>query len=102
MLQAGQLQFGDYNWTPMAHDDPRVHGRPDSTPLNRKEGYEVLAFINYYVQEHSRFPPSVLVGGLSEEQAAQKVERMIRLAPAGLVSRAQVGAWIERNWTTYR
>lgn len=44
--------YADYKWTAYANDDPRITGKPDSTLLDRSEGYEVLAFINAFVDKH--------------------------------------------------
>jgi hypothetical protein len=45
LLQKSDLQF-EYSWKVISHDNPIITGNPDSTLLNRNEGYEVLAFIN--------------------------------------------------------
>lgn len=52
LLQKTDLVF-EYSWKAIAPDDPKVTGKPDSTLLNRSEGYEVLAFINRFAEKHS-------------------------------------------------
>ena len=45
-IKRSELMYNDYTWTHTPGDDPRVSGEPDNTMLNRKEGYEMLYFIN--------------------------------------------------------
>lgn len=40
------LIYKDYSWRATPGDNPAVRGKPDSTLLNRTEGYEVLTFLN--------------------------------------------------------
>lgn len=42
--------YKDYQWTVVYNDDPKVAGKPDSTLLNRYEGYGVLYFINAFAE----------------------------------------------------
>lgn len=65
-----------YEWSAIPPDDARVTGKPDDVLLNRREGYEVLAFLN---------ATSAHKGG------ALKAERLIR-TPAWQRSRSQAGA----------
>lgn len=86
VITADQLQFKDYSWRAVPPDDPRVTGSADSTFLNRREGYEVLAFLNRICTELAQ---------------AWKAERLIRNnLPADVRSRANVLAWLQRNWAT--
>ncbi|MEC5318619.1 hypothetical protein VSX61_06650, partial [Brenneria populi subsp. brevivirga] len=57
-----------YSWTVLGDDDPKKTGKPDSTLLNRHEGYEVLPFINRFSDKHS----------LKNKEAGLKIEKMIR------------------------
>lgn len=45
IMKSSDLQY-EYSWKAIKPDDPKVSGKPDSTLLNRGEGYEVLPFIN--------------------------------------------------------
>jgi hypothetical protein len=64
-----------------------VTGKPDSTLLNRHEGYEVLHFLNR----------------ISKDKAgALKGERLIRNhLPGEARSHANVLKWLIDNWTRY-
>lgn len=89
-ITKNDLQF-TYQWTVIPPDDPRVTGKPDSTFLNRHEGYEVLPFLNGFAEKHKGGKP-----------VAQKAERLIRNnLPAGTRSRANVTDWLEINWNAY-
>jgi len=78
-----QLQY-DYSWTAIRPDDPKVTGQPDQTFLNRREGYEVLAFLN-------RICTSL--------PQALRAETLIRTKLPGEVrSRANVLTWLQDNW----
>lgn len=80
-----------YSWTAISGDDPRVSGPPDSTLLNRHEGYEVLYFINTMASVH----------GLTAKADGLKIERMLGAVPSNLRSRENVKIWIEQNWSNY-
>jgi hypothetical protein len=41
LLKESDLKY-KYSWTTVDDDDPRLTGKPDSTLLNRHEGYEVF------------------------------------------------------------
>jgi hypothetical protein len=87
VIRKDQLQYS-YQWSAVRPDDPRVTGVPDSTELNRHEGYEVLAFLNRVCRE-----------GLNQ---ALKAERMIKLhLPGNLRSHAHVLSWLQANWSAY-
>ena len=81
------LQYTDYSWTALRGDDPRMTGTPDSTLLNRYEGYEVLAFLNRHC---------------STLAIALKAERMIRnVLPSWQRSHSHVVQWLNANWQLY-
>jgi hypothetical protein len=78
------MVFKDYSWTVLGDDDPKRTGHPDNVLLNRREGYEVLAFLQ-------RNYPNV--------PDAQKAERAIRNSvPVTIHSRALIKDWLTRNW----
>lgn len=85
----GDMVYSNYSWTTYGDDDPKVTGEPDSTLLNRSEGYEVLYFINKMAEIHS----------LSNVSSGNKMERMIREdVPSDIRSQANIKNWIENNW----
>lgn len=91
LISTADLFFKDYKWTAYPTDDPRVTGKPDSTFLNRHEGYEVLYFINKFAEKHS----------LKEKAYATKAEKMIRNElPSTTRSQENVVKWLEDNWKT--
>jgi hypothetical protein len=82
----------DYSWTAIAPDDARITGIPDSTLLNRSEGYEVLAFINRLAQ----------ASNWTTKEPALKAERMIKTAlPGNIRSHSNVWQWLVDNWQRY-
>lgn len=91
LISRADLYYNDYKWTAYPTDDPRVTGKPDSTLLNRHEGYEVLYFINKFAENHN----------LKEKASAAKMEKMIRNElPSTTRSQENVMSWIVDNWKT--
>lgn len=89
LISRADLYYKDYKWTAYPNDDPRVTGKPDSTFLNRHEGYEILYFINKFVESY----------GLKEKSIATKTEKMIRNElPSTTRSQENVVKWIVDNW----
>jgi hypothetical protein len=78
-----------YSWSAISSDDPKATGKPDSTLLNRHEGYEVLHFINRLA---TSFDWKNKASGL-------KAEEMIRnKVPSNQRSHAHVKQWIVDHW----
>ena len=91
LIKRSDLQY-EYSWTPIKPDDPKVTGKPDSTLLNRGEGYEVLPFINRFIEKHN----------LASIASGKKIETMInKHLPGNIRSHANVAAWLEKNWNSY-
>ncbi len=91
LLQKSDLKY-EYSWTAIAPDDPKVTGKPDSTFLNRGEGYEVLAFINSFAGTHS----------FKQKASGIKVELLIKkYLPGDTRSHVNVSKWLVNNWKTY-
>lgn len=91
LLHKSDLQF-QYSWTAIPPDDPRVTGKPDSTLLNRGEGYEVLAFINKLA----------IAYGWKQKASGLKTERLIKNnLPGEIRSHANVRQWLVDNWKVY-
>ena len=93
LLQRSELKFqSEYSWTAIPPDDPRVTGKPDSTLLNRGEGYEVLAFINSFA----------VTNNWNQKASGWKTERLIKEhLPSDIRSHANVRKWLVENWKKY-
>jgi hypothetical protein len=92
LLNTNDLQF-QYSWTTISPDDARVTGVPDSTLLNRNEGYEVLAFLNRLAQASK----------WANKAPALKAERMIKNhLPGNIRSHANVWQWLIDNWPNHQ
>lgn len=91
LLEKSDLQF-KYSWTALTGDDPRVTGKPDSTLLNRGEGYEVLYFINRFSASHD----------FKQKSSGLKVEKLIKKhLPGDIRSHANVSSWLVANWKKF-
>lgn len=89
LITKSDLYYSDYSWTVLSGDNPKVTGEPDSTLLNRKEGYEVIYFINKLSEIYS----------LKQKASAIKIEKMIRNeVPSDLHSQKNIKEWIGNNW----
>lgn len=87
-ISSSDLYYKDYSWTALYGDNPKITGEPDSTLLNRKEGYEILYFVNRFCAIHSL-----------NKISAIKVERMIREeVPGDIRSQINIKSWIVNNW----
>jgi hypothetical protein len=82
----------DYTWAPIPVDDQRVSGEPDDSVLNRREGNQVLYFINKVC---CMFNWTSATEGL-------KMERLIRnVLPNEVVSQVGIKDWLSSNWTKH-
>jgi hypothetical protein len=91
LLTSAELQY-QYSWTAIPPDDARITGKPDSTFLNRGEGYEVLSFINR-IAVSSKW---------TDKAPALKAERLIKEhLPGTTRSHANVLQWLIDNWSKY-
>lgn len=81
-----------YNWsTKYENDDPRVTGEPDSTLLDRTEGYEMLYFINSCARKWN------WTGYLTS--AYQRLEKIIKTeVPSDIRSQQKIKEWIESRY----
>jgi hypothetical protein len=93
ILERSDLLYADkYSWTALKDDDPKITGIPDSTPFNRKEGYEVLALINRFLAKYK----------FRQKTSGQKVERLIKEhLPGALKTQRLVEDWLVANWEEY-
>jgi hypothetical protein len=81
-----------YSWTAISDDDPKITGKSDSTLLNRREGYEVLAFINRVAN----------ASGWVIKSPGLKAERLINdHLPGDIRSHDKVWQWLVENWKNY-
>ncbi|OFX70100.1 MAG: hypothetical protein A2X12_06340 [Bacteroidetes bacterium GWE2_29_8] len=82
----------DYSWTTYDNDDPEISGEPDSTLLNREEGYEMLYFINKLAEKWD----------LKKTQDGNKIEKMIKeYVPKNIHSQEKIMNWIKKEWNNY-
>lgn len=89
LITREDLYYNNYFWTAMSGDNPKIIGEPDSTLLNRQEGYEVLYFINKFAE----------INGFKKKESATKVERMMQEeVPNNIRSQKNIKEWIEQNW----
>ncbi len=89
LINKSDLYFTDYSWTTLASDNPKITGNPDSTLLNRMEGYEILYFINKLCD----------LWELKNKSSATKIEKMIRNeVPSNIHSQENIKNWINDNW----
>lgn len=83
----------EYSWTVAEDDDPKITGKPDSTLLNRSEGYEVLYFINAFAEIHD----------FINKKTGKKIETMLQEhVPGNIRSQENIKNWITINWKDYR
>ena len=91
LISKADLYYDDYSWTVVNNDNPKVTGIPDSTLLNRREGYEILYFTNKFCDIYE----------LKQKVSATKIERMIREeVPGNIRSQSNIKDWLVKNWKT--
>ena len=90
------LQFL-YSSTLSLGDNPKLKGHPDRDEINRHEAYEVVDFINFYINKHCR--KGLLSISLDYIETGRKIETMLRNGlPSHLRSREHIEDWILTNW----
>lgn len=93
-FKRSDLIYNDYVWTHVAGDDPRVSGPPDNTMLNRKEGYEVLYFINKCAELWNWSSMDVI--------SRQRLEKAIRnKVPPNIRTQQGIKEWVEANFQNF-
>lgn len=81
-----------YSWSTDGGDNPKLKGEPDSSLLDRTEGYEVL----YLIQK------SMEAWGLKLVASGHKIERMIKNdVPSSIRTQIGIKDWIRINWEKY-
>ena len=89
LITKTELFYQDYSWTVLSGDNPKISGEPDSTLLNRKEGYEILYFVNKFCEKHN----------FREKSSAIRVEKMIRNeVSTSIHGQEKIKVWLETNW----
>lgn len=69
VFKDSDLAYKDYKWEAKLDDDnPKLTGKPDSTMLNRTEGYEMVYFINRYMEKN----------GWKQSGTGKKIEKYLR------------------------
>lgn len=93
VIKKSDLYYKDYEWTADAnHDKPKIISGTDDSELNRKEGYEMLYFINslaktWVWQKATSF------------ESYQHLEKIIRLeVPPIINSHSGIMIWIGSNF----
>lgn len=90
------LQYKDYTWTTTEGDSAKVIGFPDDVFLNRKEGYEVVHFINRFIEGQKSWEDE---SADKKKNLGNKLERMIHdKLPGDIRSHQKVDEWIVSNW----
>jgi hypothetical protein len=79
-----------YTWTASPGDNPHITGKADSGRVSRKEGYEVVDFINAYAAKM----------GLVKPESGYRLEDMLHACDH--VMRTDVTKWISANWKTWK
>lgn len=90
-----KMAYNDYAWQKVySYDDRRISGEIDSTILNRKQGWEMLYFINKCAKEWE--------WRSNNFTAMRKLERTVRLlVPGNKRSQRKVKEWIENNYKEF-
>lgn len=88
VLVKSELKY-TYSWTAIGNADPKVSGEPDSTLLNRNEGYEVLYLINKLADRW----------GFEDKEDGLRIEHLIHSAPNSSHSQEKIKAWVLSNWS---
>jgi len=88
-FKKGDLKL-TYSWTAsVENDNAKVTGIPDSTLLDRHEGYEVLPFLNRYMTDK----------GWTLVTTLNKLEDALRNnLPGSIRSHANVKKWLNENF----
>jgi hypothetical protein len=89
------MVYHDYNWKAVySKDDPKITGEPDSTLLNRSEGYEMRYFINKCADLWNWEKNNI--------NSRKKLEKLIRdHVPTNIRSQQGIKTWIEQNYKQY-
>jgi hypothetical protein len=99
IFKRSDLVFKDYAWTTSEGDSAKVTGFPDGVLLNRREGYEVIYFINRFIDNQVSWKGQTESAKVS---LGVKIEKMIHdFLPSNIRSHGNVYQWIVSNWNSY-
>ena len=79
-----------YSWTTTPGDNPHITGKPDSGRVSRREGYEVLDYINALAEKWE----------FKKKASGLKLQDMIH--SSDIVMRADLTKWIANNWKAFQ
>lgn len=89
LITKSDLVYNDYAWAECTETSPYVKGDLDTTPLDRKDGNQIVYFINKVAATY----------GFQKKASAHKIEEMLRTkVPNELTTRERVKNWITSNW----
>jgi len=88
------MVYNDYVWTAGGdHDNPKIIGGTDRAELNRKEGYEMLHFINSLAKTWN-WPAHAALSSF------QNIEKIIRTkVPSTTRTHSGIKEWIDANYS---
>ncbi len=88
-FKKSDLYYTDYDWKASEGDNSKITGFPDNILLNRKEGYEVLHFLNRYMDSR----------GWSQIATFNRLERALRNdVPSDKRSHKNIREWLDNNF----
>jgi hypothetical protein len=93
------LYYSNYLWRTTEGDSAKVTGFPDDVFLNRHEGYEVIYFIDRFVNWQISWKSE---SDQKKKELGNKIEKMIHdHLPSDIRSHKKVYEWIVANWAIY-
>jgi hypothetical protein len=79
----------NYTWQAAGNDQAKIANSPDSDLLNRKEGYEVLYFIQQFLKKRK----------LRGIKRGKRIEIIIQnYVPTSIRNRSDVESWLDENF----
>jgi hypothetical protein len=98
LMTRNDLHYKDYVWTVYKDDSPNYIKIPDTLVLNKKEGYEVLDFIDK-LEIKIELDQKVLNQEVNSYDVCKKLERMIHdELPKDIRTHKEIEEWIRANW----
>ena len=91
-FKKSDMLYNHYDWSTKENEDnPFIKNGKEAKELNRKEGWEVLYFINNNLN----------VSPVDAVKTCQKIEKMIRHdVPSDFKDRTEIAKWISDNFKT--
>jgi len=92
--ERSQMIYTDYNWqASAAKDDPYYTKGSDYSEINKKEGYEVLYFLNHIGRKRWSSEPTT--------STYQKMEKILRNYVPPRSTHKKAEDFIVNNWNNY-